>query len=57
MGSSKTKVQGQSQGHATSALMWYFLKNNHNKYQTQQHGLLDLVYSCVYYSIYKSMYT
>ena len=57
MGSTKIKDQGQSQGHVTFIFMLYLLKKKHNIYITLQHGLHDLVYSCVYYSIYKSMYT
>ena len=33
----KIKAQGQSEGHVTSAFMWYFLKKKHSKNMTWQH--------------------
>ena len=56
MSFSKIKTQGQSQGHVISAFMRYFFLKKTNKNITSQHGLLDLVYRCVY--IYKrNVYT
>ena len=45
MGSSK--IQGQSQGHMTSAFMC-FVKAKNNRNTTSHHGLLDMVNRCVY---------
>ena len=56
MGSPKMLAQCQSQGHVTSAFMWYVLKKKKNKNIIYQHGLLDLVYSCVYIHIYIYIY-
>ena len=54
MSSPKIKAQSQSEGHVTSAFMLYFLKKNTIKHDLAT-LMLDLVYSCVDYMMYKSM--
>ena len=56
MGSSKINFKGQRQGRVTSAFMCFLKKNNNNKNKTNQHGLLDLDYRCVYISQYIYIY-
>ena len=54
MVSSNNKAQGQSQGHVTSTIMWYFLGKKHNKKITWQHKVCLIFNITVYITIYVS---